>query len=228
MCGRYEVHTPIEEIARRFDAAVTAEASALPPRYNVAPSLRVPVIRDGKAGRQLEAMTWGLVPSWAKDLSGVKPINARIETVFEKPMFRTAIRRRRCLIPADGFYEWKKGPHGKQPWHIGMADDGVFAFGGLWEYRVAEGEPPLLSCAILVTDANELMKKIHDRMPVIIRPEHYPSWLDPEQNDRDDILPMLEAFPAEEMRAYPVSTRVNNARNEGADLIVPLPSDDIV
>jgi len=138
MCGRYEVHTPIEEIARRFDAVLTEEAAALPPRYNVAPSLRIPVVRQAKEGRELEAMTWGLLPSWAKDASGVRPINARTETVFEKPMFRNAIKRRRCIIPVDGFYEWQQGPLRKQPWHIGMADGSVFALGGIWEYWARE------------------------------------------------------------------------------------------
>jgi putative SOS response-associated peptidase YedK len=222
MCGRYEVHTPIEEIARRFDARLTEEAATLPPRYNAAPSLRIPVIRADRDGRRVDAMTWGLVPSWAKDLSGVKPINARAETVFDKPMFRNAVRRRRCLIPADGFYEWQQGPGRKRPWHIGMADDDLFALGGLWEYWVQEGAQPLVSCAILVTAANPLMATIHDRMPVIIRPEYYSRWLATELTEPSDILPMLAVFPAERMRAYPVSTRVNNARNEGADLIAPL------
>jgi putative SOS response-associated peptidase YedK len=224
MCGRYEVHTPVEEIARRFDAAMSDEAAALPARYNIAPTLRVAVVRESDSGRQLEAMTWGLLPSWAKDTAGVKPINARVETVFEKPMFRNAIRRRRCLIPADGFYEWQAGPVRKQPFHIGMADDSMFALGGIWEYWSKPGETPVVSCAILVTAANELMATIHDRMPVIIRPEHYAQWLDARRADRSALAPMLEQFPAEEMRAYPVSTRVNNVRNEGPELIAPLPA----
>jgi len=222
MCGRYELHTPVEEIARRFDAALTDEAAALPPRYNIAPTLRVPVVRAAAQGREVEAMTWGLLPSWAKDPAAVKPINARVETVFDKPMFRNAIKRRRCLVPADGFYEWRAGPAGKQPFHIGMADDSPFAFACIWEYWAKPGHEPVVSCAILVTAANELMAKIHDRMPVIVRPEHYAAWLDPKLADAPAIAPMLEQYPAEEMRAYPVSTRVNNARNEGPDLVRPL------
>jgi putative SOS response-associated peptidase YedK len=134
MCGRYEVHTPVEEIARRFEARLTPDAAGLQPRYNVAPTLAVPVVRENADGRVLEAMTWGLVPSWAKVASGAKPINARAETVFDKPMFRNAIRRRRCLIPVDGFYEWQTGPLRKQPYHVGMIDDALFAFAGIWEY----------------------------------------------------------------------------------------------
>jgi putative SOS response-associated peptidase YedK len=223
MCGRYELHTPVEELARRFDAPLTDEAAALPARYNIAPTLRVPVVRVADKGRRIEAMTWGLLPSWAKDPAGVKPINARVETVFEKPMFRNAIKRRRCLVPADGFYEWRADPTGKQPFHIGMVDGSPFAFGGLWEYWAMPDHEPVVSCAILVTEANDLMAKIHDRMPVIVRPEHYASWLDPKLADPRVIAPMLEQFPAEEMRAYPVSTRVNNTRNEGPDLLHPLP-----
>jgi putative SOS response-associated peptidase YedK len=222
MCGRYEVHTPIEQIARRFDAVVTDEAAALPPRYNVAPSLKVPVVRQTKQARELAAMTWGLVPGWAKDLTGIKPINVRVETVFDKPMFRNAIRRRRCLIPADGFYEWQAGPVRKQPFHIGMADDDLFALGGIWEYWAKPGAQPVVSCAILVTTANELMARIHDRMPVIVRPEHYALWLDPAASEAEAILPMLEPFPAEAMRAFPIGTRVNNAKNDGPMLIAPL------
>jgi putative SOS response-associated peptidase YedK len=218
MCGRYEVHTPVEEIARIFGAQPEVEAAALPPRYNVAPTLRVPVVRTGRHGRALEAMTWGLVPGWAKDLSGPKPVNARAETVFDKPMFRTAIRRRRCLLPADGFYEWQQRPGGKQPYHIGMADGQVFALGGIWEYWAREGQPALVSCAVIVTHANTLMASIHDRIPVVIDPRDYSAWLSADADD-GAIMRMLAPFPPERMRAYPVSTRVNNVKNDAPDLI---------
>ncbi|HEU5282716.1 MAG TPA: SOS response-associated peptidase [Burkholderiales bacterium] len=221
MCGRYELHTPVEEVARRFDAALTDEARALPPRYNIAPSLRVPVLRQGRRGREIEAMTWGLIPSWAKDRSGVKPINARAETVFERPMFRNAIARRRCLLPADGFYEWRRGQARKQPYHIGMADGSLLALAGVWEYWAREGEQPLLSCAIVVTDANPLMAAIHERMPVIVAPPDSARWLDPALSDRAAIETMLSPFPAELMRAYPISTRVNDAKNDYPELIEP-------
>ena len=127
MCGRYQVHTPVQQIAREFDAVLTKDAAELAPRYNVAPSLKVPAVRIRQDARELSALSWGLVPSWAKDLSGTKPINARAETVFDIPLFRTAIRRRRCLLPADGFYEWQQRPGGRQPWHIGMLDGSLFA-----------------------------------------------------------------------------------------------------
>jgi len=226
MCGRYEVHTPVEELARRFDAALTEEAQLLPPRYNVAPSLRIPAVRIRHERRELSALSWGLAPSWAKDLSLAKPINARAENIFDSRMFRLAIRRRRCLIPADGFYEWHRRPAGgKQAWHVGMIDGGLFAFGGVWEYWSREQAEPVLSCAIVVTDANRLMAKIHDRMPVIIAREDYERWLDPHLTDPGVISPLLTPYPSDEMRAYPISPRVNNARNEGPDLIQPIEPD---
>ena len=222
MCGRYEVHAPIEEIARRFDAFITDEAARLPPRYNVAPSLKVPAIRVRHDRRELDALSWGLVPSWAKNASGTRPINARAETIFDKPMFRNAIQRRRCLMPANGFYEWQQRRGGKQPWHVGMADGAVFALGGVWEYWAKEGAEPIVSCAVIVTDANELMKPIHERMPVIIAPEDYARWLDADVQDPAQIGTLLSPFPADRMRAYPVSTLVNNAKNEGPELVRPL------
>lgn len=221
MCGRYQVHTPTQQIARAFDAVLTEDAAVLTPRYNVAPSLQVPAIRVRHDTRELTALTWGLVPSWSKDLSGTKPINARAETVFDTPLFRTAIRRRRCLLPADGFYEWQQRPGGRQPWHIGMLDDGLFAFGGIWEYW-RRGDKAMVSCAILVTDANELMAEIHQRMPVIIARADYARWLDPSSSDPGEIAKLLVPYPADEMRAYPVSTWVNNAKNEGVELIQPV------
>lgn len=157
MCGRYELHTPVEELARRFDAALTEEARLLPPRYNVAPSLRIPEVRTRHDRRELSALSWGLTPSWAKDLTVAKPINARVETIFENPMCLT-IRRRCCLIPANGFYEWQRRPAGgKQAWHVGMMDRGLFALGGVWEYWSREQAGPVLSCAIVATDANRIM-----------------------------------------------------------------------
>ena len=221
MCGRYQVHTPVEQIAREFDAVLTRDAAELAPRYNVAPSLEVPAVRMRHDARELSALRWGLIPSWAKDLSGTKPINARAETVFDTPLFRTAIRRRRCLLPADGFYEWQQRPGGRQPWHIGMLDGSLFALGGIWEYWKS-GDKAVLSCAIVVTDANQLMAQIHQRMPVIIARTEYARWLDPSLTDPVEIAKLLLPYPADEMRAYPVPTRVNNAKNEGVELIQPV------
>jgi len=219
MCGRYEVHTPVEEIARIFEAQPDDEVNTFGPRYNVAPSLRIPVVRQGKSGRALEAMTWGLIPSWSRDLAGPKPVNARAETVFDIPMFRSAIRRRRCLVPADGFYEWQQRDGRKQPYHVGMADGAPFAMAGIWEYWARPERPAVVSCALVVTQPNELMASIHDRMPVIVAPEDYAAWLDPSIDDAVAIAAMLSPFPAELMRAYPVSARVNNVKNDGPDLI---------
>jgi len=225
MCGRYEVHTPVEELAREFDAVLRADPTQLTPRYNVAPSLLVPVVRVRKGKRELAALSWGLLPSWSKSATGNRPINARAETLLTKPMFRNAIARRRCLIPADGFYEWQQLPGGKQPWHIAMIDGGTFAFGGLWEYWAAEGKEPVLSCAIIVTDANELVRKVHERMPLIIARDEWDRWLDPELSDMQTIQQMIKPYPADEMRAYKVSSRVNNARNDDAALIEPVALD---
>jgi putative SOS response-associated peptidase YedK len=169
----------------------------------------------------LTALTWGLVPSWSKDLSGTKPVNARAETVFDTPMFRTAIRRRRCLLPADGFYEWQQRPGRRLPWHIGMLDGSLFAFGGIWEYWKS-ADKMLVSCAIVVTNANKMMAEIHQRMPVIIAPADYARWLDPSMSEPEQIEKLLVPYPADEMRAYPVSTRVNNVKNEGAELVEPV------
>ena len=221
MCGRYQVHAPIEQIAREFDAVLSEDAAELAPRYNVAPSLKVPAVRVRGNARELAALTWGLVPGWLKDLSGTKPINARAETIFDTPLFRTAIRRRRCLLPANGFYEWQERPGGRQPWHIGMLDGSLFALAGIWEYW-KRGDKALVSCAIVVTDANELVAEIHQRMPVIIARADYTRWLDPTLSDPGEIGTLLVPYPADEMRAYPVSTRVNNAKNEGAELMQPV------
>jgi putative SOS response-associated peptidase YedK len=222
MCGRYELHTPVVEIARVFRARPDPELEGLGAHYNVAPTARVPVVRRVEDGRRLEAMVWGLLPGWAHDASGVRPINARAETVFDKPMFRNAIRRRRCLVPADGFYEWQQRPGGKQPYHVGMADGGIFAMAGIWEYWRIAGAEPVVSCALLVTAANDLMRPIHDRMPVLIAPQDYATWLDPGLDDRLAIGRMLTPFPSLRMRAHPVSTRVNNVKNDDRELIEPL------
>jgi len=223
MCGRYELHTPIQEVARRYDALLDAQARDLPPRYNIAPSLRVPVLHRSEHGRRIGLMTWGLTPAWAKSDVRVQPSNARAETVFDKPMFRTAIRRRRCVLPADGFYEWQQGPARKQPYRVGMADGSLLALAGIWETWTPAGEPPRATCAILVTAANALVAPIHQRMPVIVRERDLAAWLDPELTDRGEIAPMLAPLPPEALAAYPVSTRVNNARNDGPDLILAQP-----
>ena len=227
MCGRFALMTPTEQLALLFDLPETA-VSNLPTsvsRFNIAPTQPVAAIRLDQAGaRNFTFFRWGLIPSWAKDIKiGSRMINARSETVAEKPSFRAAFKRRRCLIPADGFYEWQKRNGGKQPMFIRPAagEELSFALAGLWElWRDPDGGT-LQSCTILTTSPNELMAPIHNRMPVIIEPEDYDLWLDPEPNPEQG-LHLLRPYPAEKMVAYPVSTIVNNPRNDVPECVQPI------
>jgi len=220
MCGRFTYLLSWSEIVALYGlTAVTEMAPDWKPRFNAAPTQTMPVIRLNAAGkRELAALRWGLVPSWSKDPAmGAKLINARAETVAEKPAFRSAFKLRRCLVPADGFYEWRKLPGGgKQPYRITMADGAPFAFAGLWE-RWSKGPEPLETFTIITTTANSLVAPIHDRMPVIIDAADHDAWLEA----RDTAIPMalLRPYPAERMTAYPVSTRVNSPRNDDASVI---------
>ena len=223
MCGRYELHSHPAAIALAFGLDFPPE---IHPRYNIAPMQDVPVIRmNHSGGRELAQLRWGLVPRWAKDRSiGARLINARAETLAEKHAFRDALQRRRCLLPADGFYEWQAGPDGtKQPMHIGMASGAPFAFAGLYDRWLAPEGDPLDTCTIVTTRANPRLAAMHDRMPVIIAPESYERWLDVATADVDDLL---EPFPAEAMAWYPVSTRVNSVRNEDPELIERVPQEN--
>ncbi|MGH9576263.1 MAG: SOS response-associated peptidase [Terriglobales bacterium] len=222
MCGRYDLNSPPIKLKTSFQTDFGRIAQELNPRYNIAPSVRVPVVRIEDGQRRAAMTSWGLVPRWAKDLSGIKPINARGESIAEKPMFRDAFKRRRCLIPADGFYEWKRSASGKQPWRLTMADKEPFAMAGIWEEWGKEGGK-LETCAIITIGANELMAPIHDRMPVIIAPETYARWLDPAN---ESPFELLAPYPAENMIAYPVSTRVNSPKNDDPALIEPLAQKD--
>ncbi len=180
------------------------------PRYNIAPTQAVIVVGDdGK--RYLKAMRWGLIPSWAKDPSiGNRMINARVETLAEKPAFRAGLKKRRCIIPADGFYEWQKLGKIKQPMRIVLKTREAFGFAGLWEHwRSPDGEE-ILSCTIITTEANELLKAVHERMPVILTRDAEAAWLDPKTQDVEKLLPLLKQYPAEEMEFYPVSRDVNS------------------
>ena len=219
MCSRFLLHASVDVLQRAFGFA---ERPNLRPCYNIAPTQTVPVVRrkdDG--GRELALVRWGLIPSWAKDASiGGRLINARAETVAEKPAFRGAFRRRRALVPADGFYEWQKreGSRLKQPLLIRRRDGQPFAFAGLWErWRGPEGE--VETCTILTTEANAVLGPIHDRMPVILDPACYDRWLDPAQPRAEELL---RPCPDEWLEAFPVSTRVNNVRNDAAELITPM------
>ena len=219
MCGRYELHSHPAAIALAFGLAQVPDVHA---RYNIAPMTDAGIVRVNVEGqREYVRVRWGLVPRWAKDIAiGNKMINARGETIAEKPSFRTAYRRHRCLLPADGFYEWATVGIGdtprKQPLHIGMKDASLFAFGGLYErWRSAEGEV-LDTCTIVTVAANELLRPVHERMPMIVAPGNYARWLDPANAEVADLI---APYPSAEMAYYPVSTRVNNVRNDEASLI---------
>lgn len=219
MCGRYTLTAPD---LSPIGAALGVQFQPVAVHYNIAPSLMVPVIRAGAAPRfELVTMKWGLVPRWSKEpKSGYSTINARAETVASKPAFRDAFRRRRCLIPADGFYEWKPLDHGRQPYFIHRRDRRPFAFAGLWE-RWERGGESLETCSIIVTRANELMRPIHERMPVILPADTYRAWLDPAQG-AEQLEALLVPYAAPDLLAEPVSSLVNNPRNNGPELIRPL------
>ena len=217
MCGRYTLATPVEVLADGF--AFGGPLPELTPSYNVAPAEEVAVVLEDGGERRLELLRWGLVPFWADDPGiGQRMINARAETAPEKPAFRAAFRKRRCLIPADGFYEWQRTDGGpKQPFHIRRHDGRPFAFAGIWEdWR--DGE--IRSCAILTTEASEDLREIHHRMPVILNRGDYERWLDPEADERD--LRTLLQSSADDLTFYPVDRRVNKPSNDDPRCIEPV------
>lgn len=221
MCGRYVLKAALPDIARMLGMDVDLDLEA---SYNIAPTRAVPACRMEVAGeKQLLLMHWGLIPHWAKrpDTS-YRMINARAETVAEKPAFRNAFRHRRCLIPADGYYEWKALVHGKQPYYFSMKDGRPFCFAGLWERWQPEDGEARESCTIITTGANALGAEIHHRMPVILPADDYDRWLDPRIQQADEMLALLQPYPPQAMRVYPVSTLVNNARVDEARCITPL------
>lgn len=223
MCGRFALFSAATLLEAQFEAAFDAEAPA--PRYNIAPGSPLLAVRMGPTGeRTFVRLHWGLIPSWAKDRKiGFHTINARAETVAEKPAFRAAFRRRRCLIPADGFYEWSPTPNGKQPYFIGRVDRQPLAFAGLWEAWTDPVSGALLeSATLLVTEANARVSPIHDRMPVILVPTDYSVWLDPTLNQPEPLQALLEPCDPALLCAYPVARRVNAATQEGPALIEPL------
>ena len=218
MCGRFTMASPGEAVAELFELPVVPE---LAPRWNIAPTQAVAAVRaDAAGGRELVGLHWGLVPSWAKERAiGARMINARAETVAEKPAFRAALRARRCLIVADGFYEWQKAGARKQPWHIRMRDGRPFAFAGLWERWAAGPDEVLDSCTIVTTTPNGVVAPIHDRMPVILERGDYAAWLDPGQRDPARLQPLLRPHPDVAMEAWPVGLRVNNPANDDASCL---------
>jgi putative SOS response-associated peptidase YedK len=217
MCGRYTLATPVSKLAEQFgfdDSSVE-----IPPSYNVAPTQSVAAVLEEGGRRRLEVLRWGLIPPWADDPQiGSRMINARSETVAEKPSYRRAFRERRCLIPADGFYEWQRTNGAKQPYYIHMEDGTPFAFAGLWETWKGDGE--IRSYTILTTGANALVDEIHERMPVIVAPDAYDVWLDP-ASERDELTGLLAPYPEEEMEAYPVSRFVNSPSNNDPRCVEP-------
>jgi putative SOS response-associated peptidase YedK len=219
MCGRYTLRTPVEKLAEEF--GFDATSVELPPNYNVAPTQEVAAVLSEGGERRLELLRWGLIPSWADDPGiGSRMINARAETAPEKPSFRRAFRERRCLIPADGFYEWKRMNGTKQPYYIRMREGHPFAFAGLWEGWKDDGGPEIRSCAILTTAPNALAGDIHDRMPVILPVGAYDAWLDPEA-EKEELVALLAPYPEAEMEAYPVSRFVNSPSNNDPRCIEP-------
>jgi putative SOS response-associated peptidase YedK len=223
MCGRFAFFSAHEAVVRLF--GLPTDSPQFEPRYNIAPTQFVPVVRvDHDGVRRLAALYWGLVPHWAKEKAiGARMINARAETLAEKPAFREAYRRRRCLVLASGYFEWQALPEGKQPWFIRRRDGAPFAMAGLWESWVDRaGGGPLESCAIITTEATGRISQLHHRVPAILPPEALSRWLDPRLTSAGELAPLLAAPAEGELEPVPVSRRVNNARNEGPELIEPL------
>ena len=233
MCGRYVSVSSPTILAERFDVT-TLRATETPgrnypePNYNVAPRAEVPVVAESSEHeRVLDLVRWGLVPSWAKDIKiGDRMINARAETVMTTNAYKRAFERRRCIIPADGFYEWQKIAHRKtkQPWFFRRRDGEPLAFAGVWEIWHDPNDPDpdaprVRSCAIITTDANELVQPVHDRMPVALPESVWDTWLDRDNRDVDTLATMLASAPADEMEAWPVSLLVNKADNNGPELL---------
>jgi putative SOS response-associated peptidase YedK len=256
VCGRFVSSSPPDELARYFGAAPSAEAAPVAdgqdrfePNFNVAPSTDVLAVSEGRDGRRLRSLHWGLVPGWAKDVSvGYKLINARAEGVARSGAFRRPFTHRRCLIPADGFYEWSKVPghRRKQPYFVHRVDDEPLAFAGLWEVwrgprSTGDGDvgvggsgtgrregtaDPVRSCSIITTGANALMAPVHDRMPVILPPSAWDAWLDPDNHDTEALERLLVPAPEGLLALHPVSMLVSDVRNQGPQLLEPVDSID--
>jgi putative SOS response-associated peptidase YedK len=223
MCGRYVIAYDPQTLVSGFSLT---RVVPFPRRWNVTPQTPVPVVYETREGeRVVELMRWGLVPHWAKDASiGHKLNNARADGLFDKPSFRQAARRRRCLLPASGFYEWQATPVGKQPWYVSARSGDVLALAGLFEaWKSQDSEEWLLTCCVVTTAANRLMAPIHDRMPVILSPAQWAHWLSRGEQDPARLAPLLAPCPAEELQAWPVSRAVSRGTAEGEALIAPLP-----
>ncbi len=222
MCGRFTLTVTWEELREAFPGFAMPDTWV--PRYNIAPSQPIPVVpNDGQ--QKVKFFRWGLIPHWARDPQiGNRMINARAETVAEKPSFRTAFRQRRCLVLADGFYEWRKQPGHKTkiPMYLQLKSGAPFAFAGLWEQWQAPGAEPIHSCTIITTTPNDLVQEIHNRMPVILDPQAYALWLDPAPGQPEQLATWLKPYPASQMTAHAVSTVVNNPSNDLPACIQPV------
>jgi putative SOS response-associated peptidase YedK len=222
MCGRFGLTRPDKLDLQRYGID---EIPPQTPRFNIPPSSDILVVRERKGVTEAEMIRWGLVPSWAKDPSiGNRMANVRSDTALEKPTFRAAMQKRRCLIPADVFYEWQDVPGQKRrkPYAVALRDGEIFALGGIWEaWRAKESGEWVITCAILTTEPNELLATIHDRMPVMIRPEDYRAWIDPSVQ-MGDVSRLVAPFPAEEMRTWEIGLLVNDPKTDDARVIAPV------
>ncbi|MBK1733526.1 SOS response-associated peptidase [Thiococcus pfennigii] len=223
MCGRFALGRSPDDLRDYFSLFETPEVTA---RYNIAPSTPILAIRERDGRRRADPLLWGLIPHWAKERkTGYSTINARAETADTAPSYRAAFLKRRCLIPADGFYEWqaREGSKTKQPYFISRTDGAPLAMAGLWEqWRDPRGDAVIESCTILVTAANALVAPIHHRMPVLLDPEDFAAWLDPGNQDREALKGLLRSYPEDRLRAVPVSPRVGNPRNDDPTLVEPV------
>jgi putative SOS response-associated peptidase YedK len=221
MCGRFSRSTSVGEFSRRFDARSIDD---ILPSYNVAPGQSVLTARvTPDQGRHLVALKWGLVPHWAREAKiGYRMINARSETVREKPAYRGPYRRQRCLVAVDGFYEWQTVEGQKQPYYFHLMSGEPLAFAGLWDSWTNPDGEPLQTCTLLTTQGNSLISPIHDRMPVILSPEDYDLWLDPAIDDPGNLMPVFEPYPGDLMESVPVSPRVNSPKNDDPECVAPV------
>ncbi|PCH58896.1 MAG: hypothetical protein COC14_00255 [Burkholderiaceae bacterium] len=221
MCGRFTLQSPEAQIRKTFHLP-SGDKLGLCPRYNIAPSQDVSIIRDSEKGPKLVLAKWGLIPHWSKESkTKYSTINARIETVAEKPTYRTPFKSKRCLIPADGFYEWKLVNGHKIPHYIHMRKGEVFALAGIWDRWEGE-EETLDSFSIIVMPSNEIMKPIHERMPAIIAPAHYDLWLDQRMTEKDEIMGYLNSAPSSSLKFYPISPWVNSPQHDDERCILPV------
>lgn len=223
MCGRYVIED-FQELSETLRQIPFQSFFDFKPNWNAAPTQQLPVIINAEGELQMHPMQWGLIPGWVKpgDKPKVSPINARSETIAEKPMFRNLVKRRRCLIPANGFYEWKQTGGPKQPYLIHLVDQPIMLMAGLFDVRTGDDGEDQPTYTIITGPSNDVMAEVHNRMPMIIHPEDIEEWMDPDVQEIGPLEPLLQPLPNDEITMYPVSTDVNNVRNNRTDLIEPI------